>query len=65
MLGRSAHTLKGSVSYFGAEPLVQAALALEFLGRTESFDNATELLATLEQELIGVLSALDVGPPAS
>ena len=65
LLGRSAHTLKGSVSYFGAEPLVQAALALEFLGRTESFDNATELLATLEQELIGVLSALDVGPPAS
>ena len=65
LLRRSAHTLKGSVSYFGAEPLAQAAQALEILGRTESFDNATELLATLEQELIGVLAALDAGPPAS
>jgi CheY-like chemotaxis protein len=65
LLRRSAHTLKGSVKYFGAEPLAQAALALETLGRTESFDNAAGLLATLEQELARVLAALDAGPPDS
>ena len=65
LLGRSAHTLKGSVSYFGAEPLVQAALALENLGRSGSFDNSTELLATVEQELTRFVKALDVGPPKS
>jgi two-component system, sensor histidine kinase and response regulator len=64
-LQRSAHTLKGSVGYFGAEPLVQAALALEILGRKESFDNSAELLATLERELARVLAALDAGPPES
>jgi two-component system, sensor histidine kinase and response regulator len=65
LLRRSAHTLKGSVSYFGAEPLVQAALALENLGRSESLDGSTEMLATLEQELDRVLAALDDGPPPS
>ena len=63
LLRRSAHTMKGSVIYFGAEPLVQAALALENLGRAESLDGSTELLATLEQELARVLTALDLGPP--
>lgn len=63
LLRLSAHTLKGSASYFGAEPLVQAALALEVLGRTESFDNSTELLATLEHEVTRVLAALEIGPP--
>jgi two-component system, sensor histidine kinase and response regulator len=63
LLRRSAHTLKSSVAYFGAEPLVVAALALENLGRAESFDSSTELLATLERELVRVVAALDVGPP--
>jgi len=63
LLRRSAHTLKGSVGYFGAEPLVQAALALEILGRTESLDNSGELFATVERELTRLLAALDVGPP--
>ncbi len=63
LLRRSAHTLKGSVTYFGAEPLAQAALALENLGRAESFDGTTEMLATLEQEIARVLVALNAGPP--
>ena len=63
LLGRSAHTLRSSVSYFGAEPLAQAAMGLEILGRTKSFDNATELLATLEHEVTRVLAALEIGPP--
>jgi PAS domain S-box-containing protein len=65
LLYRTAHTLKSSVAYFGAEQLVQAAFALESLGRTESFDSTSELLATLEREHARFLTALDVGPPKS
>jgi len=65
LLRRSAHTLKGYVCYFGAEPLVEAALALELLGSMESFDNSTELLATIEQEFSRLMAALDAGPPDS
>ena len=62
LLRRSAHTMKGCAVCFGAEPLAQAALALENLGRRESFDGTSEMLATLEKELAQVLAALDVGP---
>ncbi len=63
LLRRAAHTLKGSVSYFGAEPLVQAALALENHGRNESWDGCAELLSTLESELARFLIVLNAGPP--
>lgn len=63
LLRRSAHTLKGSATYFGAHPLVQAALALENLGRVKSFDGASEMLALLDKELSLVQAALDIGPP--
>jgi CheY-like chemotaxis protein/HPt (histidine-containing phosphotransfer) domain-containing protein len=62
LLRRAAHTLKGSASYFGAEALVQAALALENLGRAESFDGATEMLAALEKELARFRDALMTVP---
>ena len=65
LLQRAAHTMKGSVTYFGAEPLAQAAAALENLGRIESFEGAPQMLAILEQELRRLVAALDVGPPAS
>ncbi len=65
LLRRSAHTLKGSVLYFGAEPLIKAALALETIGRAESFEGTSEMLITLEQELARVVAALDAGPPVS
>ncbi len=65
LLRRSAHTLKGSVGYFGAAPLVKAAQALELLGSMESFDNSTELLSTVEHELKRLMAALDAGPPGS
>ena len=65
LLRRSAHTMKGSVSYFGAEPLMQVSLVLENLGRAESFDGTAELLVAVELELTRVLAALDVGPPDS
>ncbi len=64
LLRRSAHTLKGSVTYFGAESLMQAAHALESLARAETLDGSPLMMATLELEITRVLSALDVGPPA-
>ncbi len=65
LLRRSAHTLKGSLTYFGAESLVQSALALESLGHTDSFDGAAAMLTAAERELERVLTALDAGPPSS
>jgi hypothetical protein len=41
------------------------SLALENLGRTESFAGTSDLLATLEREHAWFLRALDVGPPKS
>jgi CheY-like chemotaxis protein len=65
LLCRAAHTLKSTVNYFGAVPLAQAALALENLGRSESFEGAPQLLATLETQLTRVLLALEAGPTDS
>ncbi|MEJ7595929.1 MAG: PAS domain S-box protein [Planctomycetaceae bacterium] len=65
LLRRSAHSLKGSVNYFGDEDLSQAALALELSGREESFERTAEQLATLEREVARFLAALEIGPPDS
>jgi CheY-like chemotaxis protein/HPt (histidine-containing phosphotransfer) domain-containing protein len=65
LLRRTAHTFKSTVAYFGVDPLVQTALAMESLGHTESFAGASDLLATLEREHACFLTALDVGPPKS
>lgn len=65
LLRRLAHTMKSSVSYFGAEPLIQAALALENNDRAESFEGTPEMLVTLEHEIGRVLAALETGPPES
>jgi two-component system, sensor histidine kinase and response regulator len=71
LLQRSAHTLKSSVKYFGAESLAQAALAIETLGRTASsastpelFADAHDLLSQLEPELVRVVAELTAGPRA-
>ncbi|MEZ6057934.1 MAG: response regulator [Planctomycetaceae bacterium] len=63
LLRRSAHTLKGSVTYFGAAPLAEAAFNLERLAQTETVDGAPQLLEKIEEELSRFLSALDAGPP--
>ena len=65
LLVRFAHTLKGCVNYFGVEPLIDAALALENLGRTGKFDGAQELMATLEIEYSRFMEALNLNPPDS
>jgi len=57
----NAHSLKGSVSTFGAKNVFEAALALEKLGRSGNVSGAQEGLRTLEnalQELRPDLEAL-------
>lgn len=50
-LERSAHTLKGSVSNFGAERARLAALELETMGRARSLNSAEDAYRTLESEI--------------
>ena len=50
-LERAAHSLKGSVANFGADGAVQAALAVEKLGRAGDVAAASEAIARLESEL--------------
>jgi signal transduction histidine kinase/CheY-like chemotaxis protein len=49
---RLAHTLKGSVSVFGAQRAAQAALRLETIGRSKDLAQAEEALAALTQEMV-------------
>lgn len=62
LLRRAAHTLKGSVSYFGVPSLTQAALAVETEARAESMEAITARMADLEQEVARFLEALANGP---
>jgi len=55
---RAAHTLKGSVSNFGAEPAREAALRLEMLGRSGDLRPAVEAYAVLEREIERSTAAL-------
>jgi two-component system sensor histidine kinase/response regulator len=57
-LERAAHTLKGSVSNFGAEPAREAALRLEVLGRNGDLQTAPEACALLEEEVQRFTQAL-------
>jgi len=57
-LERAAHTLKGSVANFGAEPARQAALRLEMLGRSGDLQPAAEVCFTLEKEMERFTTAL-------
>jgi two-component system sensor histidine kinase/response regulator len=50
-LEREAHSLKGSVSNFGAEPVVQAALALEMMGRRGDLSSAPSGFLALRERL--------------
>ena len=50
-LERTAHALKGMLGNFQVEASVEKAFALEKLGRSESFDNATATFDSLADEL--------------
>ena len=57
-LERAAHTLKGSVANFGAEPAREAALRLEMLGRSGNLLPAAEAYTVLEREIERSTAAL-------
>ena len=50
-LVRSAHTLKGSVGYFGAEEVIKNASELERMGREKNFNDAEQVFLLLEKRL--------------
>jgi len=55
---RTAHTLKGSVSNFGARRAAAAARAIEDEARENRLDEAERLLPALESEIAQVCQAL-------
>jgi PAS domain S-box-containing protein len=55
---RAAHTLKGAVSYFGADEVTDAAQRLEELGRSADLGRAAAALDTLEQVIARLRPAL-------
>jgi CheY-like chemotaxis protein len=57
-LSRAAHTLKGSVSLFGAERAMAAAQRLELIGREGKLDEYQEAWAELQKHIDELLKAL-------
>ena len=57
-LRQAAHRLKGEVSNFGADAVVEAALRLEIIGRDENLADAEAGYATLQQTLEQFIPAL-------
>ena len=57
-LEKAAHSLKGSVSNFGAEEAVQAALQLEMMGRGGNLADVEAPYRALEAEVNKVSEAL-------
>jgi two-component system, sensor histidine kinase and response regulator len=58
LLNRAAHTIKGSMRYFGAQALFDRAQALEKLGAEQSLDGAEEKYAALQQQFAALLPHL-------
>ena len=60
LLRRAAHTIKGSAAIFGAQPVLDAALRLEMMGRENNFALAAQELDLLESRtsrLVEVMKA--------
>lgn len=58
LLGRAAHTIKGSMRYFKAQAVFDRALGLEQLGQEKSLDGSEEIFLLLRQELAKLHSIL-------
>jgi HPt (histidine-containing phosphotransfer) domain-containing protein len=56
---KSAHALKGSVSFFGAESAVEAARVLESMGKLGKLEGVREAFCVLEREIALVSFALE------
>ena len=55
---RTAHSLKGEVSYLGAPAALQAARQLEDMGRDNSLAGGEKIFSSLERELVGLHFAM-------
>jgi HPt (histidine-containing phosphotransfer) domain-containing protein len=58
VLERSAHTLKGSLQYFGCDQASVLAAALEEIGRNQKLDQAATQLAAFDQQMERVRQSL-------
>jgi two-component system sensor histidine kinase/response regulator len=56
----SAHTLKGSVRYFGATVVYDRAYTLERMGQTGDMAGAEQVLADLEREMLRLVPELAI-----
>jgi CheY-like chemotaxis protein len=54
----AAHTLKGSVRYFGAQRVLEPALRLEAMGQAKNLDGASEVVPLLDRTVGHLLAAL-------
>ena len=55
----AAHTIKGSLRYFGAQAAFELAYQLERMGHNGEFDNASSVLADLETQVTHLLAVLN------
>jgi HPt (histidine-containing phosphotransfer) domain-containing protein len=58
LLHRAAHTIKGSMRYFGAQAVFDRAFGLEQLAASRSLEGADEIFGLLKQELAKLLPHL-------
>ncbi|MGA2256371.1 MAG: response regulator [Thermoguttaceae bacterium] len=54
----AAHTLKGSIRYFGAQRVLEPAVRLEVMGQDNHLEGAGEVLSVLDQSAGQLMSAL-------
>ncbi len=57
-LERAGHTLKGSVSNFGAQAAFDAALKVELIGRSRNLDGKEMAVQQLQQEIVRLTDAM-------
>lgn len=55
---RTAHSLKGAVANFGAQPAVAAALQIEQCGKTHQLEPAADIFRALDLVLLALHSEL-------
>jgi two-component system, sensor histidine kinase and response regulator len=59
-IAQGVHTLKGSVSNFGAAQAVRAAVRLEQLSQANTLDDAEEAFNELEREVGHILASIEI-----
>jgi two-component system sensor histidine kinase/response regulator len=62
LMTRLAHSFKGTLASFGAEPATRRANALEAMGRGGRLEGTAQLFGELQRELARLVTALQNGP---